>query len=252
MKVFWAQNLSIIILNNTRFLSSQVYKDYNSNSRSLVIYGSNLGSTLGMTRFLKNLRNLIYLPSWNYSIIVGHLLSDGWLEKYSLNSNTRFKFKQSMDRDLYVLTSYFSLSHYCSRLPYIVKSNRKGKDLFALEFSTRYLPCLNELYLLFYNDKVKVIPNIIYDLLTPVALAHWIMGDGAILNKGLVLCTDSYTLQEVVKLVNVLKIKYDLNCTIQGIKNKRPRIYILPESLPKLINLVKPYFLSSMLYKLHL
>ena len=85
-----------------------------------------------------------------------------------------------------------------------------------------------------------------------VALAHWIMGDGAILNKGLVLCTDSYTLQEVVKLVNVLKIKYDLNCTIQGIKNKRPRIYILPESLPKLINLVKSYFLSSMLYKLHL
>ena len=157
-----------------------------------------------------------------------------------------------MDRDLYVLTSYFSLSHYCSRLPYIVKSHRKGKDLFALEFSTRYLPCLNELYLLFYKDKVKVIPNIIYDLLTPVALAHWIMGDGAILNKGLVLCTDSYTLQEVVKLVNVLKIKYDLNCTIQGIKNKRPRIYILPESLPKLINLVKPYFLSSMLYKLHL
>ena len=77
------------------------------------------------------------------------------------------------------------------------------------------------------------------------------MGDGAILNKGLVLCTDSYTLQEVVKLVNVLKIKYDLNCTIQGIKNKRPRIYILPGSLPKLINLVKPCFLSSMLYKLH-
>ena len=252
MKIFWAKNLSIIILNNTRFLSSQVYKDYNSNSRSLVIYGSNLGSTLGMTRFLKNLRNLIYLPSWNYSIIVGHLLSDGWLEKFSPNSNTRFRFKQSLEKSLYVLTSFFHLSHYCSRLPYIVKSNRKGKDLFALEFSTRYLPCLNELYLLFYKDKVKVIPNIIYDLLTPVALAHLIMGDGAILNKGLVLCTDSYTLQEVVKLVNVLKIKYDLNCTIQGIKNKRPRIYILPESLPKLINLVKPYFLSSMLYKLHL
>lgn len=78
------------------------------------------------------------------------------------------------------------------------------------------------------------------------------MGDGAVLNKGLVLCTDSYTLQEVVKLVNVLKIKFDINCTIQGIKNYRPRIYVGPESLPKLITLVKPYFLSNMLYKLHL
>ena len=78
-----------------------------------------------------------------------------------------------MDRDLYVLTSYFSLSHYCSRLPYIVKSNRKGKDLFALEFSTRYLPCLNELYYLFYNkENIKIVPKNIYNILNAIALAH--------------------------------------------------------------------------------
>lgn len=77
-------------------------------------------------------------------------------------------------------------------------------------------------------------------------------GDGAILNRGVILCTDSYSLQNVIKLVNVLKIKYDINCTIQGINNQRPRIYILPESLPKLIIIVKPYFLPSMLYKLHI
>lgn len=181
------------------------------------------------------------------------LLSDGWLDKFSFNSNPRFKFKQSMTRDFYVISSYLSLSHYCSRLPYLVKSQRKGNLHYALEFSTRALPCFNELYLSFYRDKVKVIPNnIFFYLLTPIALAHWIMGDGAVLNKGLVLCTDSYTLQEVVKLVNVLKIKFDINCTIQGIKNYRPRIYVGPESLPKLITLVKPYFLSNMLYKLHL
>jgi hypothetical protein len=42
------------------------------------------------------------------------------------------------------------------------------------------------------------------------------MGDGAIKNKGLVLCTDSFTLQEVIKLRNVLDIKYDIDSTIQG------------------------------------
>lgn len=78
------------------------------------------------------------------------------------------------------------------------------------------------------------------------------MGDGAILNKGLVLCTDSYTLQEVVTLINVLKIKYDIDCTIQGIKNNRPRIYILAKSMGKLRILVKPYILPSMLYKLNI
>jgi hypothetical protein len=77
------------------------------------------------------------------------------------------------------------------------------------------------------------------------------MGDGANLNKGLLLCTDSYTLSEVIKLINVIKIKYDINCTIQGFKKQRPRIYVLPESMSKLRNLVKPYFLSPMLYKLN-
>lgn len=59
-----------------------------------------------------------------------------------------------------------------------------------------------------------------------MALAHWIMGDRVNLNKGLVWCTDSFTLQEVVKLMNVLKIKYNINSTIQGIKNQRSGIYI--------------------------
>ena len=77
------------------------------------------------------------------------------------------------------------------------------------------------------------------------------MGDGAILNKGLVLCTDSFTLQEVLLLMNVLRIKYNINSTIQGLNNKRPRIYILPESMPKLRNLVEPHILPSMRYKLN-
>lgn len=40
------------------------------------------------------------------------------------------------------------------------------------------------------------------------------MGDGAIRNQGLILCTDSFTLQDNVKLMNVLKIKYGLNTSI--------------------------------------
>ena len=76
------------------------------------------------------------------------------------------------------------------------------------------------------------------------------MGDGAKLNKGLVLCTDSFTIKEVILLMNVLKIKFDIDTTIQGLKNNRPRIYILPGSMTNLRTLVKPYTLSSMLYKL--
>lgn len=81
------------------------------------------------------------------------------------------------------------------------------------------------------------------------------MGDGAILNKGLILCTDSFTIEEVVRLMNVLKIKYNIDSRIHGIKTKeapRPRIYIIPNSMPIVINLIKPYLVPSMMYKLNI
>ena len=67
-------------------------------------------------------------------------------------------------------------------------------------------------------NKIKIIPYNIYDLLTPIALAHWIMDDGVKRNKGLVLCTDSFSISDVVRLSNVLRIKYGLNTTITRFK----------------------------------
>ncbi|RUO95304.1 homing endonuclease, partial [Jimgerdemannia flammicorona] len=81
---------------------------------------------------------------------------------------------------------------------------RHGTQTFGLELYTRSLACFTELFDLFYVIGVKVVPEMIYDLLTPVALAHWIMCDGSARPSGLVLCTDSFTIQEVVLLMNVL------------------------------------------------
>ena len=100
-----------------------------NNCKNLVLYGSNLGSTLGMDRFSKTLQNLIFLTPNFYSIVVGQLLSEGWLEKYSLNSNTRFKFKQSVERAYFVFVSFMFLYVYYSSLSRLTKTNskRKGK-----------------------------------------------------------------------------------------------------------------------------
>ena len=52
------------------------------------------------------------------------------------------------------------------------------------------------------------------------------MGDGSRLNDGLVLCTDSFSLNDVIRLGNVLMLKFDLHVTIQGWQQGKPRIYI--------------------------
>ena len=83
------------------------------------------------------------------------------------------------------------------------------------------------------------------------------MQDGSFhkVSKGVILCTDSFTKEEVQLLLEVLKEKFNLNCTIQKAPGKslnRFRIYISAKSVPLLQKLVKSYFNSSMLYKLGL
>lgn len=117
------------------------------------------------------------------------------------------------------------------------------------------MPCITELYLLFYPSGVKVIPKNIYDLLTPVALAHLIMGDGSVLRFGLKICTNCYSVQYVVRLINVLMIRYRLDCTIH-LKRQNKKIeyliYIRQGSIPLLRQIVRPHRCSSMLYKIKL
>jgi len=40
------------------------------------------------------------------------------------------------------------------------------------------------------------------------------MGDGTLKSEGIFICTDSYTIQDVVRLMNVLIIRYELKCTL--------------------------------------
>jgi hypothetical protein len=84
---------------------------------------------------------------------------------------------------------------------------RLGVRSFGIVFFTRSLPCFTLLHTLFYDDGIKVTPENIFDLLTPVALAHWICCNGSVQRHGLILYTDEYTIQEVVLLMNVLIIK---------------------------------------------
>jgi hypothetical protein len=55
-----------------------------------------------------------------------------------------------------------------TRKPY----KRTGKIYKSLYFRTLTLPCLNEYHNMFYKNKVKIIPENIDKLLTPIGLAY--------------------------------------------------------------------------------
>lgn len=198
---------------------------------------------------------MIALSPFQMSVIIGVILSDGWLTiPRADRKNARLGFKQSLAHSNYVWYVFNLLSHYCSNYPQLVRGVRQGKPLFGLQFFTRVLPCFTVLHDLFYVNKIKIVPDNIYDLLTPPALAHLIQGDGSRGRHGLIICTNSFTVQDIVKLINVLIIRYGLKCSIHTKKNKKVEymIYISESSMAKLREIVLPYTCSSMYYKLRI
>ena len=174
-------------------------------------------------------------------------MSDGWLyQNKSLKTLLAFKQKDFE----YLWFVYTKLSHYCRSLPRLTKTNINGKNFTAVMFVTRVYPCFTEWYNLFYNDQGKKrVPLELYNMITYEALAHWIMGDGTRVNKGLTLQTQSFTLQECVFIISILIYKYDLKCSIHMQRNQ-PTIYISSKSMKKLRPLILPFMCTSMKYKL--
>ena len=193
---------------------------------------------------------MIKLPNYQYSVIIGIVLSDGGLALSPRGINRFLRFKQSLDKSEYIWFVFSYLAHYCSRSPYLVRGKRAETYTLALEFYTRALPCINEVYSIFTFNGKKIIPLNIYNLLTPIALAHLIMGDGSSRDYGLTLCTDCYTIHDVIRLMNVLIIRYGINSTLQKKRDNQYRIHIRSSSMPLLRSIVTPYMHSSMLYKL--
>jgi hypothetical protein len=140
----------------------------------LVVWGTNLGSTVGSGRFTKQVSEMVKLPLFYRSVIVGLILSDAGLSFYNKTAkNALLRLTQSLDNSRYFYFVFFILSHYCSSYPYYRARYRFGKTNFYRELFYRTLPCFTELYSLFYLNGIKIIPHNIYDLLTPVAIAHW-------------------------------------------------------------------------------
>lgn len=193
-------------------------------------------------------------------IIIGNILGDLYVNKRSNNANSRLEFKQSIKNRIYIDHLYSLFENYCSSRPRIetitLKSN-PGKEYKSIRFHTLTLPCFNYYWDLFYrfdgNRYKKVVPENLEYLLTPKGLAYWIMDDGTKMSgsNGLVLCTESFTLEEHQLIIQVLEDKFNLDCNIQE-TSKRNRIYIQSKSREKLLGLVKDYMLPHFYYKLNI
>lgn len=149
-------------------LQDQEVEGYNpppSASKAIVPYGSNLSSTVGFRRFSALERKSIIIPLNILPIFIGIILSDANLSK-SNKADARLQFKQTIRNIKYFYFVFFKLSHYCSKAPSTTKTIVHNKVHLGLSFTTRTLPCITELYDIFYINNRKIVPFKLYDLLT--------------------------------------------------------------------------------------
>lgn len=196
--------------------------------------------------------------------IIGDLLGDGHIQIWSLKKGVsgRMGFTFSVKNLPYL--EYLKNNIYkeiCTNAKPTPWPNPKtGKIITQYWFGTKSIPLFVKLHKEWYervNDKyIKKIPLNIDKLLKPRGLAHWIMGDGYWSNNTVIICTDCYTYQEIELLINALINNFDIKSVIK--KRIRDngilcwRIQIEKFDIEKLRNIVIPFMIPDMLYKLNI
>lgn len=186
----------------------------------------------------------------------GSLLGDAHAEKRLAGVGTRFTFYQEDSHVEYLLYLHRYLSElgYCNtKIPVITKRlGTNGKLRKIVRFSTWTYTSFNWIRDEWYKDGIKRVPVSIGDYLTPLALAVWIMDDGSKVSKGLKFSTNSFTYNECLKLVEVLNDNFSLKASVHSAGSANQYIiYIWKESMDNLKNIVSPYIIPEMKYKLN-
>ena len=217
---------------------------------------NNFGRRTFVRYYRKSTKYDLELNAYLIEIIIGLMLGDLFAEKRNPNSNTRLQFKQSIKNKVYIEHLYSIFKDYCNSEPKITTSidQRPGKkDLnISIKFWKQSLPCFNQFRELFYDELgTKYIPSNLDELITPRSLAYWAMDDGYKSGKGFYFCTESYTLEDNIKLSQILKNRFNLECGIHKHTNGH-RLYVFSSSKDILLELIKPYLIEHFYYKFDL
>lgn len=228
-----------------------------------------------ITRFLKGLfknlfneeykieyRNKLTMPSYLDQVLIGLLLSDGHLEKSSKTSLARLNVMFGSLHISYLLHLYNLFEPYNDSLVRIIEIYNKNTKVNYTQvgFKTVSLPIFLIYHKLFYvyDEKlkkyIKIVPYNIEDLITPVSLAHLIMGDGNFKSKDKIIriYTNSFSKKEVERLSIGINNKLGIITKVTHDRNDQYMLTIAKNQLEKIRSLILPYMHESMLYKLGL
>ncbi len=176
------------------------------------------------------------------SVVVGTLLGDGYMR---CKNNAHLQITHSLKQKKLVIWKYNKLKNLVRTKPTYYFNN--GRNCYR--FFTRSLESLTPFYKQFYKKGVKIIPK---DLsLDNLALAVWFMDDGSKSYNTVYLNSQQFSVEQQNRLIKFLKNNFGIESTLNKDKEYF-RIRIRVKSIGTFINLVKPFVIPSLKYKLPL
>jgi len=183
-------------------------------------------------------------------IVIGSLLGDGCISQ-SNSDNAKLTFHHCAAQKEYFMYKVNYMKRFINATPNekFRQDKREGwKGYYSISVSTFNNPTFTTYRANWYkglNNKKEIHESDILKL-KPLGLAIWFMDDGYYSSGDLALCTQSFKKDEIGFLSNFLKERYN----IETIVRKDNTLYIRRKSHTIFINLIKPYIIESMMYKI--
>ena len=188
-------------------------------------------------------------------IIIGTILGDACVE--SCKNESRIQIAHSEKQKDYVIWKYDYLRKWTLSPPkrMIIIDSRNQKKYYRWRFRTFSHPEFSNYRNIFYQNRQKIIPKNIEDILrSPLSLAVWYMDDGKRRPdcRGAYLDTICFPEREQKRLIKCLEVNFKIkDCRLHW-NGDGYHIYIPYTSTPRLTSLISKYVIPSMVYKLPL
>jgi hypothetical protein len=190
------------------------------------------------------------------SFLVGNLLGDGTLQ-YNGGKNPHFKFDQKVGQKFYVDVVYSVFEEFVGTPPKLRTVEGNPHSWWFRTFRTKKFRFLAQQFYQIdsMGNRKKVVPSNIHRWLNPISLAVWFMDDGGTEESGYRLHTENFLLSDVKILQKALGTVFNLQANIR--KDMKPNgtlyyLYIPAESRTRFQEIVVPYIIPTMMYKLRL
>lgn len=200
-------------------------------------------------------KNLPMIDSKLFQLILGMVLSDASM--YRVSREALVKFEQGVDQKDFLFHLFEECKMDCFMTEPGMRKHIHGPkegEVKSYWFKTFSHKSFSIIWDLFYDDttvKKSINSGIIINHLNEIGLAYWVIGDGSLHREGRVLTlhTQGFSQDENKMLSEELNIKFGFKSKVVKHKNKFV-VQFTTSDANKLHDLLKPYLIPSMIYKL--